>query len=148
MSSESLSTNPLERRAHFRTFMLPLGVAIATVIGIGVIVLLLPKRAQVQTIADFLSVLFIWVPAVLCLYVVSVVLLVGVVAMNRFIHYARQRLQKAAAISHSANEKVQETAEKINAFAVDIASRSAGVEHVLNVFDEEGKGESDEPDQT
>jgi hypothetical protein len=148
MSSEPISPNSMEQRAYFRTFILPIGVAIATVIVIGVIVLLLPQRAQVQAIADFLSILFIWIPSVLCLYLVCVALLIAVVGMNRFIAYARQPLQKASTMTHSATEKVKETAEKINTLTVDFASRTAGVERALNVFDEEGKAEINDPDQT
>jgi hypothetical protein len=122
-------------RDVLRYIILPMiGVGALILVGI-LIVILLPSRLQVSIISDWLfSVLFLC-PLVLCLFPVSIGMVLAVVGMNRAQNAAVNPLHKLINLSESVKNRTVQTTDAINQQTVSASTKFAFIDRLLAVFD-------------
>ncbi|MCA9884645.1 MAG: hypothetical protein KC708_16820 [Anaerolineae bacterium] len=93
-------------------------------------------RTRASFIADFMSSILIFCPAIICSFVFYMLIALGIYGMNRLHSGARSPLEKVENMTAKIATRVDETTEKINEKVVDANSRIASLTHFMSVFDQ------------
>jgi|FLYN01.1.fsa_nt_gi lysylphosphatidylglycerol synthetase-like protein (DUF2156 family) len=130
------------RRETLLWIILPVagaGLVILAVLGVTLLVLL-PRRAQVSILADWLLTVLVLCPVLLCLFPVCVLLVTAVFGMNR-LHGKTERLMgKAGAMSETLVERTLDATETISKKSIDFNVKLAHLEPLWRMFDEDEDG--------
>lgn len=124
------------RRETFLYLIVPLMVAVVTVLAALVVVFLLQRQMQVSIIADWMMTVFILCPAVVCGFVMCVLLITLVILMRRAqaavlrpVRWADEKTQQAA-------EHAEDVSEIITQQIIKLASKFTFLDRLLSLFDE------------
>ena len=74
-------------------------------------------------------------PAVLCLFVICLLLMVAVAGMNKLHQIAAQPLDRLEEVSQTIADKATEATDLINEKTVGLSARFAFIDRLLSVFD-------------
>jgi hypothetical protein len=123
------------RRETFLYLIVPLLVTVFIVLLGVAIVLLLQRQLQVSLLADWMLMVMVFCPALICTTALCIGLFVVIVLMSRANRAARQPLQKMNELAQSAADRTTKAAESVNNMTVNAASRFAFLDSLLNIFD-------------
>jgi hypothetical protein len=116
------------------------------VLGGGAIALLLPRRAQVSILSDWMLIVMVLCPAVLCLFGVCIALIVAVAGMNRLHDAATKPLDRLETLSTTLTEKTTQATDAVAQQTVNVSARFAFIDRLLNMFDELPENEEEKHD--
>ncbi len=123
------------RRETLLYFIVPL-VVVVFIVLLGVIAtLLLPRQLQVSVLADWMAMVLVFCPALLCTTVFCILLFTGIFLMNRANCAAVQPLEKVNTITQSIADRTTKAAESVNNATINAASRFAFLDRLLNIFE-------------
>jgi hypothetical protein len=123
MPTHSPSPDVLHRRETRRLIILPmLGLVVLMAAAVGGVALF-PRGLQVQLVADWLLIVFMLCPAVLCVLPVTVGLWAAVAAMNRAHGAAARPLRKLGAHSQTMNTTAAQVADQVNGRVINWSAR-------------------------
>jgi len=122
-------------RETIRYIVLPMvGVGALMLVG-AIIVLFLPGRLQVSLIADWLFTILFLCPIVLCLLPLCIVMVMGVVAMNKANNAAANPLRRLENFSANLKDRAVQATDTINRKTINASAKWAFVDRLLAVFD-------------
>lgn len=124
------------RRETLLYFILPSIVAVVTLLAVIVVVLLLKRQMQVAIIADWLLSVFVLCPALLCGFVVCILLIILVALMNRLQDAILRPVRWADEKSQNAANRFEAITTMITEKMIDFASNFAFLDRLLSFFDE------------
>ncbi|MBI1279461.1 MAG: hypothetical protein GC179_15130 [Anaerolineaceae bacterium] len=123
------------RRETLLYFIVPLLVTVFIVLLGIVVTLLLQRQLQVSILADWMAIVLVFCPALLCTTVVCILLVACIFLMNRASRAAVRPLQKVNELADTAADRTAKAAASINNTTVNIASRFAFLDRLLSIFD-------------
>jgi hypothetical protein len=123
------------RRETFLYLIVPLLVTVFIVLLGVAIVLLLQRQLQVSLLADWMLMVMVFCPALICTTALCIGLFVVIALMSRANRAARQPLQKVNELAQSAADRTTKAAESVNNMTVNAASRFAFLDSLLNIFE-------------
>lgn len=97
--------------------------------------LLLPMRAQVSLVADFMLIIFVLCPLVICTFPLFLLMVVLVYGMHVLHRRAENPLDHLEAFSRTMTGRVSDITNKVNAQVIDLASRFAFFDVIWSTFD-------------
>lgn len=124
------SPQQLYRKAMRREVYLPLALALALIVAGAAVMLLLPTRAQVSLMTDWLWSMLVLLPLVVCMVPLAIGAVLLVVAAGRLPGMARKPLQRGQSAVQGIQERVTTILEQIHHVLIDFSSRLAAVERV------------------
>lgn len=124
------------RRETLLYLIVPLMVAVVTVLAAVVVVLLLQRQMQVSIIADWMLTVFVLCPAVVCGFVMCVLLITMVVLMNRAQEAILRPVRWADEKSQNVAARADQVADTIRQKIISFASNFAFLDRILSIFDE------------
>lgn len=137
-----MSTSPAQQehlRQHRREtvmyMIVPLAVTVFIVLLGVVVIFLLPRQPQVGILADWMMMVMVLCPALICTTAISIVLIVAVVLMRRANRLATRPLQQLNEMSQKVADQTTKAAESVNAATINAASRFAFLDRLFNIFD-------------
>lgn len=133
--SERPNFAKLHRRETRVHVILPMIVTAVIFLAAIAVVLLFPQQAQVALVADWMGMIFLLCPSILCLFLVCVILFALIGAMSSAQRASSRSLNKAA-------DFVQHFTGQIAGINHDISRRVAGIgirwaffDRLLGIFD-------------
>ncbi len=123
------------RRETLLYFIVPLVVTVFIVLLGIVVTLLLQSQLQVSILADWMAMVLVFCPALICTTVFCILLFAGIVLMNRANRAAVRPLEKVNEIAQSVADRTSKAAETVNNATVNAASRFAFLDRLLNIFE-------------
>ena len=123
------------RRETFLYLIVPLLVTVFIVLLGVAIVLLLQRQLQVSLLADWMLMVMVFCPALICTTALCIGLFVAIALMGRASRAARQPLAKVNELAQSAADRTTKAAESVNNMTVNAASRFAFLDSLLNIFE-------------
>jgi high-affinity K+ transport system ATPase subunit B len=111
-----------------REVYLPLGLSSGVILICTIILLLLPTRAQVSLVTDWLWTFLVLLPLVICLIPLAIGAVVLVVAAARLPGMARRPLRRGQAAVQGASDRFSAVTEQIHNVLIDVSARLAAVE--------------------
>lgn len=124
-----------------RYLILPMiGAGGVVVLGV-VIALLLPSRFQISIIADWMTFVLMLCPLVICLFPLSVVLIVAIFGLAKLSDEAAKPLRRAEDFSKMLADRVVKTTDTINKQTINASARFAFVDRLLSAFDPPPNGD-------
>lgn len=133
---EQQSFDREHRRDTLLYFIVPLAAAIVTVVVSLVIVLLLQRRGQVSVIADWMAIVFVLCPALVCGFAICLLIVPLIVLLNRMHNSIQRRIEWLDLRSQSVTERAEVISETIRETIVNFASNFAFLDRILSFFDE------------
>jgi hypothetical protein len=103
----------------------PFFLSLLLVIGLFVVVALLPRRIQVSLVSDWLFIIFVLCPMILCLFPLVLGVVAAVYGANRLHDSASPPLERLEELSASMNERVVTMTDKANQRVVDANAKVA-----------------------
>lgn len=136
-------TPPLERpdftkihRRETRVYViLPMIVTSVIFLAAVAVVLLFPQQAQVALVADWMGMIFLLCPSILCLFLVCVILFALVGAMSSAQRASSHSLNKAADFVQHFTGQITGINQDISRRASDLGVRWAFFDRLLGIFD-------------
>ena len=123
------------RRETVLYFIVPLVVTVLIVLLGIVVTLLLQRQLQVSVLADWMAMVLVFCPALICTTVFCILIFTGIFLMNRVNRAAVHPLEKVNAITQLVAERTTKAAESVNNATVNAASRFAFLDRLLNIFE-------------
>ena len=123
------------RRETLLWIVLPMAGGALLVIAGAVAAMLLRQPAQVSVLADWLSIIFLLCPVLLCLFPLSVLFLTGAIYMNQVHRKTAQLMGRAEAMSHSLADKTINVTENISKKSIGLNAKFAFLDPLWRVFD-------------
>ncbi len=139
-----LDSARLHRRETILYLIVPMIGAGVMVLAGGVIVLLLPKRAQVSLISDWMLSLFMLLPCLLCLFGICMVFILAVAGMNKAHSLATRPLDRLEDFSATLTDQAVKASNTVKETAATLGTKLEPVERALSVFDEPPASENGE----
>ncbi len=124
------------RRETWLYIALPMLVGALVWIGLLSLALLLPLRAQVSLVADFMSIILCLCPAAICIFPIYVLMMVIAFGMNKVHDGTERPLKRIESMSHTLADKTNQTADSINRKSIAVASKFALLDKVWDLFDQ------------
>jgi hypothetical protein len=135
MTTQQRPSQREHRRETLRFIILPFAGGVVLLLAGLTLVLLLPQRAQVSIIADWMSTVLILCPLTLCLFPLTAGLWIAVAGMNRLHAAAAKPLYRAEDLSRTLVERTAQTATIVNQQTINTSTRLAFINRLLSVFD-------------
>jgi hypothetical protein len=123
------------RRETLLYVIVPLLVSVFIVLLGIVAVLLLQRQLQVDVLANWMAIVLVFCPAMLCTTVACILLFTGIFLMNRANRAAVKPLEKMNELAETAADRTARAAASINNTTVNVASRFAFLDRLLSTFD-------------
>ncbi len=123
------------RRETLLYLIVPLLVTVFIVLLGVIVVLLLQRQLQVSLLADWMATVMVFCPSLICTTVVCIALFAAVVLMSRANRAALRPLQKVNELTQSVADRTTKAAESVNNATVNVASRFAFLDRLLNIFE-------------
>jgi hypothetical protein len=132
------------RRDTWLYIFLPLFFGGVLVFVLLVLVLLLPKRAQVSLVADLMLTVCVLCPTVICLFPIYLLLIVAAFGMSKLHHTGAKQLVRLETMSRELVDKTQETTDRMNRISVSLNGAAAPLNRLGNIFDRPAPKVNDE----
>ena len=123
------------RRETRRQILLPLLAGTLLIVVLVGVVLILPRRAQVSIISDFLLTILMLCPAAVCLLPVTIGLLVAAFGAGRLHDSAAPPLRGLQARTAAISDRADALANAVNQRVVAYGGRLGAVLRVFDVFE-------------
>lgn len=125
----------IHRRQSWRSIFLPFMLTMVLVVIVAVIVLTLGKPSQVAVIADFLYILFVLCPIVICQLPIVMLLFAAIAAMSKLHNGTKSPLRRIEELTYKAEQEVDSWSTGINHRIIEMSVRFAPIRHILTFFD-------------
>jgi hypothetical protein len=119
------------RAAMLREVYLPLSLAFVVILAGAGVMMLLPLRAQVSLMADWLWMTLVLLPAMLCLLPLAIGAIVMVFAAARLPGMARKPLERGQVAVSDFNARMTQVIERIQTVLLELSARMAGAERLV-----------------
>lgn len=150
-ASSRESGKALHQRETRRQIWLPFGLAALVIAGMFLMAALLNDplaRARVAIIADFMFMLLVLCPSILCLFVVYLLVVMAMYGMHRLHHSVGTPLERLERATETMAERMDAWTDALNRRVVNLSVRFAPLMAFLSLFDthqETQHGESEPP---
>jgi cell division septal protein FtsQ len=139
MASATNSGKPTSEAVHRREtwlyIFLPMVIFVVLLVVVVLGVISLPQSSQKSLIADWLFTVMFLCPMVLCLFPVVILLVAGVVGLNKAHSMSLRPLRRLQDLSLKLKDRTASTTDTINRRTVDVSVRLAYLERLLSLFD-------------
>lgn len=125
----------LHRRDTRRHILLP-AMAVALLLLVCIVgVLLMPRRAQVSAVSDFVLTILVLCPLALCFLPVTVLSIGAVFGMSRAHEAMKSPLYRLEDYSNAMVERTETMTERVNRQTINISARFGAVYKLLGTFE-------------
>jgi hypothetical protein len=130
------------RRETWLHILLPFLGGILLVAVLLIMALLLPQRAQVSLVADWMLTIFVLCPLALCLLPIYLLMMVAAFGMNKVHDKAASPLKRLEILSRTLAEKTISASESLSRASISLGTRFAFLDHI---WEKSPSEESHEP---
>ena len=123
------------RRDSLRQIVVPILLVFLLLIAIVAGVLLLPRRAQVSLVSDFVLTILVLCPMVLCFLPVTILSVVAVFGLNRVHEVMKRPLYRLEDYSNVMAERTESVTSQVNRQTIQISARFGAVYKLLSIFE-------------
>jgi len=135
------------RRESRNTITLPFFLVFVVLLAMVIAVLLLPQRAQVSLVADWMTLWLILCPVVICLFPIYLGVMLGIYGMNRLHKGTRTPLEKLQ-VSYSKNlKRVTDFTGSVNQRMIDTQVKLTPYMRYLQAFDSAPEAKQEQEEQ-
>lgn len=132
------------RDAHRRQtrllIVLPFLLGVLLIIALAVVALALPDDRQTSLIADFLMIIVLLCPAVICLFPLYILMVVGAVGMSSVHRAAQKPLDRLNDLSEALYRRVDSASQQVAEKTIDANVRLTTLDrNLFSVFDRKDK---------
>lgn len=125
----------LHRRQARNSITLPFFLVFVVLLGMVIAVLLLPQRAQVSLVSDWMTLWLLLCPVVICLFPIYLGVMLAIYGMHRLYRGTQSPLEKLQ-VSYVKNlERVTSFTNKVNQRMIDTQVKLTPYMRYLEVFD-------------
>ena len=123
------------RRDMWRTIILPAAIIFLLVAACIAGVLLMPRRAQVSVVSDFMFTILMLCPLALCMLPITIFSVAAIFGMNRAHEAMKRPLYRLEDHSNSMVERVETVTGQVNQQTINISARFGAVYKLLGLFE-------------
>lgn len=145
MPSTKAQPTPAARHARQtrRQILLPVLGGVALIILLVGVVLWLPQRLQVSIVSDFMLLVFMLCPAVICMLPLTILMLAAAFGAGRLHDRAVSPLRGLRVRTDNITGQIETAAGKVNQRTITYGARLGALMRVLDVFEYPQPGAAD-----
>lgn len=129
------NADELHRREAGRGITLPFVLISLLLITLVVIIMLLPKRAQLSIISDWMYLWLVLCPVVICLLPIQIGLIAGVAAMHKFYKGSKNPLESLQKRYANILQRTHQFLDKTSQRAIDAQVKIMPLLDMMETFD-------------
>ena len=125
----------IQRRQTRRYIILPFILLFLIFIVIIGGIFALPTSSQVAVISDMLFTFFVLCPLVICMFPLTVIMLVLIALMNRLHDGTKSPLRRLEQWTYTMEQRVESLARIVDSRVINYAVKFAPIRRILTIFD-------------